>query len=73
MKVSELLTEEPILGRGMSKAARAADIEQSDREYIAARQAREKKWKAERLQGCKCKGPLRRDVSKDCPIHGIQD
>lgn len=41
MKVTELL-EARLLGQGMSKAARAADVEQSDREYIAQRQAREK-------------------------------
>ena len=72
MKIAELLTEEPILGRGMSKAARAADIEQSDREYIAQRQAREKKWKDARLKGCTCPGPLRRDVNAKCPIHGTE-
>lgn len=32
-----------VLAQGMSKAARAADVEQSDREYIAQRQARAKK------------------------------
>lgn len=34
--------EASVLGQGMSKQARAADVEQSDREYIAQRQQREK-------------------------------
>lgn len=45
-KISEYenkkLSEATVLGAGMTKAARAADVEQSDREYIAQRQAREK-------------------------------
>jgi hypothetical protein len=41
MKLTQLF-EAPILGRGMSKAARVADVEQSDREYIAQRQQRQK-------------------------------
>lgn len=34
--------EDAVLGRGMSKSAKARDVEQSDREYIAQQQ---KKWK----------------------------
>lgn len=40
------VSEERVLGRGMSAAGRRADIEQSDREYIAQRQAREKAKRA---------------------------
>jgi hypothetical protein len=40
-----MLDESRLLGQGMSKAARAADVAQSDREYIAQRQARERKAK----------------------------
>lgn len=29
-------------------------------------------WKDERLRGCKCKGPLKRDVNLKCPIHGVE-
>jgi hypothetical protein len=41
MKFSEL-SEARVLGQGMSKAARAADVEQSDREYIAQRQMKDR-------------------------------
>jgi hypothetical protein len=49
LRFSEWLAEEPLLGRHMSKAARARDIEQSDREYIAQRQARLKAKKEKGL------------------------
>jgi poly-D-alanine transfer protein DltD len=46
MKFSEFLKEASVLGQGMSKQAKAADVEQSDREYIAQRQQREKNYQA---------------------------
>lgn len=41
MNLEEVLSESSILGAGMSKEAKARDIEQSDREYIAQRQKRD--------------------------------
>lgn len=41
-KMGVNMNEASVLGAGMSKAARAADVEQSDREYIVQRQKRDK-------------------------------
>ena len=66
MKIAELLKEASLLGQGMSKAAKAADVEQSDREYIAQRQMRDKfkPGVKVRVKGSKNVGTIARTAGK---------
>jgi hypothetical protein len=50
------------ISHGMSKAAHAADVAQSDREYIAERQ-----WKKKRPEKCICRSDKKENDR--CPVH----
>lgn len=54
----------PVLGKHMSKTGKAADVEQSDKEYIATKQ-----WRANKPKNCTCSHA--KHPARNCPVHGV--